>query len=64
MTNKELLDAIRTEFYKRIEAKTGWGKDQVKAEFEQSANTVLAEALDRKCNPDCVPTGQILGRHA
>jgi hypothetical protein len=46
--NKELIDLLRTEFFERLETKTGWGKEQIKKEFEQSVNSVVLYLLDKK----------------
>ena len=42
-TPRQIIDAIRQEFFERIERKTGWGKEELKKEFEQA----IADALMR-----------------
>lgn len=37
---------LRDEFYKRLERKTGWGKEEIKKEFEQAGETVILEMLE------------------
>ena len=36
MVTKEFIDRLGTEFKRRLEKKTGWGKDEVYQEFLQS----------------------------
>ena len=37
---------LRDEFYKRLERKTGWGKEEVKKEFEQAGEAVILKLLE------------------
>lgn len=37
---------LRDEFFKRLERKTGWGKEEVKKEFEQAGEAVILEMLE------------------
>ena len=48
--NKNLINLLRKEFFERLETKTGWGKEQIKKEFEQSVNDVVLSLLDKKEN--------------
>ena len=41
---------LRDTFYKRIERKTGWGKEEVKKEFEQAGEEVILEMLEEENN--------------
>ena len=36
---------LRDAFYKRLERKTGWGKEEVKREYETAENQVIIEML-------------------
>ena len=37
---------LRDAFYERLERKTGWGKEEVKREFEQAGEQVILEAIE------------------
>ena len=37
---------VRDEFYKRLERKTGWGKEEIKKGFEQAGEAVILEMLE------------------
>lgn len=37
---------LRDAFFKRLEQKTGWGKELVKKEFEEAGEQVLLEMLE------------------
>lgn len=43
----EFTEKIRDEFYGELEAKTSWGRNEVKAVFENVIITVLAQELDK-----------------
>jgi len=43
-TNTEpnnIADKLRTAFYHQLEAKTGWGRNEIKAVFEVTLDSVL-----------------------
>lgn len=39
---EKLIQDIRREFHKQLEAKTGWGRNEVKAVFERAVTNALA----------------------
>ena len=39
---------LRDEFYARLQRKTGWGREEVKKEFEEAGETVVLEMLEEK----------------
>lgn len=43
----DFIKLLRAMFYARLEAKTGWGRNDLKVEFEQAAAEALASATDR-----------------
>lgn len=45
MNPNKIIDKIREKFYKRVDGKTGWGKNELKAEFEKAIADALAEIL-------------------
>ena len=42
----EYRQKIRDEFYKGIDRKTGWGKNEIKKEFEEAGEVVILEMLE------------------
>ena len=46
----EIIEAMRVKFFKRIESKTGWGKEQLKQEFEHSMTEVLVDLINKRIN--------------
>lgn len=44
--NKKLMELIRAKFKARLEAKTGWGRNDVMAEYDLAVNEALLELLD------------------
>jgi hypothetical protein len=48
MKNKELLDLIRDKFYARLERKTGWGKEELKLEYEKAITEALTDILNKQ----------------
>lgn len=44
--NKKLLERIQELFFERLEAKTGWGKNDVKEEYRKAMVQALIEAVD------------------
>jgi hypothetical protein len=46
--------SLRDEFYKRLERKTGWGKEEVKREFEEAGEVVILEMLEREGEQDAL----------
>ena len=49
--NRKLIDLIRREFFKRLERKTGWGRNDLKLEFEAAIADALAAYLDTSPAP-------------
>jgi hypothetical protein len=48
---ENFLKALREEFYAAISRKTGWGKEELKLEFERAASNALVRIhLERKRN--------------
>ena len=39
---------LRDAFYRRLERKTGWGKEEVKKEFEEASEEVILEMLEEE----------------
>jgi len=48
LPNKRLIDLIRENFYERLEHKTGWGRTQLRIEFEAAIADALAQFLDEQ----------------
>lgn len=46
--NVEYIKAIREEFLKELEAKTGWGRNEVISAFDRAATVAGARLLDRQ----------------
>ena len=46
MTKDQLITAIREEFCTLLEAKTGWGKIELKTVFEQAVGQALARFVE------------------
>lgn len=44
--NRKLIELIKTKFKERLQAKTGWGRNDVIAEFEAAVADALLEMLD------------------
>jgi hypothetical protein len=45
---KDILDDLRIHFYNRLNRKTGWGKEELKLEFEKAISDTMIQAWDRK----------------
>jgi hypothetical protein len=45
MVYETLIKVIREEFYAAVERKTGWGKEELKLEFERSVSNGLARMI-------------------
>ena len=45
MTNAQLIEAIRQEFLALLERKTGWGKEELKLEFERAVQAAILRFL-------------------
>ena len=43
----QTIQLIREEFFKALEAKTGWGRNHVKEAFERAVSNALARRLDK-----------------
>lgn len=43
----EVLDALRATFFKRLQCKTGWGKVELKLEFERAVSDTMAALWDK-----------------
>ncbi len=44
----EFIKSLRAEFYERIEQKNGWGREELKMEFERALADSLATIADMK----------------
>lgn len=44
--NKKLFELIRAKFAARLATKTGWGRNDVMAEYDAAVNEALLELLD------------------
>lgn len=54
--NKKLVDLIRQKFEARLQAKTGWGRNDVMVEYDKAVAEALLEMLDQsetKVPNDC-----------
>lgn len=40
-----ILQHVRANFYERLERKTGWGREELKIEFERAMTSALAHFL-------------------
>jgi hypothetical protein len=47
MSIKEFTDLFRTSLYKKLEGKTGWGRNEIISAVEKSISDSLAEMIDR-----------------
>lgn len=45
---KDILDDLRNHFFDRLKKKTGWGKEEVKIEFERAISDTMIAAWDKK----------------
>jgi hypothetical protein len=43
---RRMTEQLRTEFFDRLERKTGWGKEEIRKEFDAAITMVLADMLD------------------
>ena len=44
--NRKLVELIKKHFKARLQAKTGWGRNDVMVEFEAAVNDALLEMMD------------------
>jgi len=44
----DLIDTLRTKFYERLNRKTGWGKEELKMEFERAISDTFIASWDTK----------------
>lgn len=44
--NKKLIELITQKFKARLQVKTGWGRNDVIAEYEAAVNEALLEMID------------------
>jgi hypothetical protein len=44
--NKKLIERIEEIFYSKLETKSGWGKNEVKALYKEAVNQALLELVD------------------
>lgn len=47
MKTSDLLKAIETAFEKKLDEKTGWGRNEIKTAYRSSVNDVLLLMADR-----------------
>lgn len=45
--NKKLLERIEAIFTEKLQAKTGWGRNEILAAYKDSVNEALMELLDQ-----------------
>lgn len=45
--NKKLLARIEAIFTEKLQAKTGWGRNEILAAYRESVNEALLELLDQ-----------------
>lgn len=45
MTTKQLLQRIEQLFHEKLQAKTGWGRNEIHALYRESVNEALMEAV-------------------
>lgn len=50
MKTSELLGAIQEAFEKRLEEKTGWGRNEIKSAYRAAVNEVLMDIADKVVN--------------
>lgn len=43
---QNVMDKIKDEFFKRIDQKTGWGKNEIKREYLEATHVVFNNLLD------------------
>ncbi len=43
--NEEFVELLREEFHKRLERKTGWGKEELKLEFERAVSAAIVRLV-------------------
>lgn len=48
---KDIIDDLRTNFFRQLQRKTGWGKEEVKLEFEKAISATFVAAWDRREKP-------------
>ena len=46
------IDQLRANFYRRLERKTNWGRNELKLEFEQAVSEALAELYESQQGTD------------
>lgn len=46
MKAKQLIDALRSQFTQELQAKTGWGRNEVLQAFERAATATLGELIE------------------
>lgn len=44
----DILNELQINFYKKLDKKTGWGKEEVKREFERALAEILIEELGKQ----------------
>ena len=52
MLIREFVDLLRTDFYEKLQLKTGWGKNEIISLFEKSVSLSLADLIDRNNPPN------------
>jgi len=50
MNRKLFIEILREEFFKRLETKTGWGKNQVKEIFNEATAQAAYRMLEEDTN--------------
>lgn len=45
---KELMNTLRDKFFARLKTKTGWGREELKMEFERAISETFISSWDKK----------------
>jgi hypothetical protein len=57
----EFIEDIRIEFYKRLDQKTNWGRNEVNSHLDQAIKEICLKVLSEKVTPiNDISTKQIL----
>lgn len=52
MTTKKIMDEVEQTFFQKLEAKTNWGRNDVKALYKDAQLEVLKNAIDQPQSND------------
>jgi len=45
--NKELIEAIKNNFFKKLQAKTGWGRNEIMAMYKDTITEEIMKIIDQ-----------------